>query len=122
MTEAHLTGRIFSHMLLEFFAPQGLKSMAAAVQGVEFGAISPLAAQIAPLDLRGFHTRVMFYIIAQFCLNYLLVWNRFYDFIFYKTGLTGFNGYFLAFRMKAKNFNRLRRENIHIIVKVNSVI
>lgn len=55
-------------MLLEFFAPQGLKGMAAAVQGVEFGGISPLAAQIAPLDFVGSHPCVFTHGIQYFCL------------------------------------------------------
>jgi hypothetical protein len=42
-------------MLLEFFAPQGLKGMAAAIQGVEFSGSGPFTAQIAPLNFVGRH-------------------------------------------------------------------
>ena len=66
LTEARLTGRIFSHVLLELFAPQGLKGMTAAVQSVEFGGSGPFAAQIAPLDFRRFHTGILFHIITHY--------------------------------------------------------
>jgi hypothetical protein len=83
-------------MLFEFFAPKGLECMAASIQCFESGGIRPFTAQITPLYLFVFHPGVLFHVILS-------------DFIFYRTGLTGFTGYFLAFRMKAKNFNRLRR-------------
>jgi hypothetical protein len=70
-------------MLFELFAPQRLKGMAAAVQGIELGRTSPFTAQIAPLNPGCFHPGIMFYIIAQFCLSYLFLWICFYDFIFY---------------------------------------
>jgi hypothetical protein len=37
-------------MLFQLFAPQGLKCMAASIQGLEFGNIRPITAQITPLD------------------------------------------------------------------------
>ena len=66
LTELHLTGRIFGHMLLKLFAPQGLKCMTAAIQGVEFGGSGPLATQIAPLNLGSFHTGIIGYTIRHF--------------------------------------------------------
>jgi hypothetical protein len=42
-------------MLLEFFAPQGLKGMAVAIQGIEFSGSGPFTAQIAPLNFVGRH-------------------------------------------------------------------
>jgi hypothetical protein len=42
-------------MLFQLFAPQGLKCMAASIQGIEFGNIRPITAQITPLDfMRGY--------------------------------------------------------------------
>jgi hypothetical protein len=76
-------------MLFEFFAPKRLKRMAASIQRFEFGGIRPFTAQITPLNLFVFRPGVLFHVILS-------------DFIFYRTGLTGFTGSFLAFRMKAK--------------------
>ena len=48
-TKFDLTGRIFSNMLFELFAPQTLKGVAATIQGFRFGKIGRFTAQIAKL-------------------------------------------------------------------------
>jgi hypothetical protein len=53
-------------MLLEPFAPQRLKCMTAAIQGIKFGGSGPFTAQIAPLDSRGCHTGIFSHIITHF--------------------------------------------------------
>jgi hypothetical protein len=59
-------------MLLELFAPQGLKGMAAAVQGVEFSGSGPLTAQIAPLYFVGRHPCVFAHGTQYFCLTAII--------------------------------------------------
>jgi len=54
-------------MLLELFAPQGLKGMATAIQGFEFGGIRPFTAQITPLDFMGRYAWVIIHIISYLC-------------------------------------------------------
>jgi len=46
-------------MPFEFFAPKGLKRMAASIQCFEFGGIRPFTAQITPLYPLPFHTGVL---------------------------------------------------------------
>jgi hypothetical protein len=71
-------------MLLEFFAPQGLKGMAAAIQGVEFSGSGPLTAQIAPSNFVGRHPCVFSHVkIYEFVSNftglsiYIFPWKAF---------------------------------------------
>jgi hypothetical protein len=45
-------------MLFEFFAPQGLKCPAAAIQCVDFGEIGKFAQQITKINFTGGHTCV----------------------------------------------------------------
>jgi hypothetical protein len=44
LAEESFAGCIFGHMLFQLFAPQGLKCMAASIQGFEFGNIRPFTA------------------------------------------------------------------------------
>jgi len=53
-------------MLFQSFAPQGLKCMAASIQGFEFGNIRPFTAQITPLDLVRSYSGVLGHVIAFF--------------------------------------------------------
>jgi hypothetical protein len=45
-------------MLFQFFAPQGLKSPAAAIQRIDFGEVGKFAQQITKINFAGRHTRV----------------------------------------------------------------
>ncbi len=63
LAKQHFTGCVFGDMLLELFAPQGLKGMAAAIQGVKFGRIRPFTAQITPLNPRGFNSSIIVHIL-----------------------------------------------------------
>jgi len=51
-------------MFFHFFAPQGLKRMAAAIQSFEFSSICPITAQITPLDLMGYHSGILGHVIT----------------------------------------------------------
>jgi hypothetical protein len=79
-------------MFLCFFAPQGLKGMAAAVQRIKFGGSRPFAAQITPPNLMCCHPGVLFHVLCS-------------EFILYWTGLTGFTGYF--FGLPVANFGKI---------------
>jgi len=49
---------IFGDMLLQLFAPQGLKCPAAAIQRPDFGEIGKFAHQVAEIYFAGGYTRV----------------------------------------------------------------
>ena len=65
LAELPFTGSIFSDMLLELFAPQGLKGVATAIQGFEFGGIRPFTAQITPFNPRCFYSRIIGHLILN---------------------------------------------------------
>jgi hypothetical protein len=95
-------------MFFQFLTPQRLKRMAAAIQGFEFSSICPFTAQITPLDLVRCHPGILSHFIMSWSYRYSSLYRR---------------DIFLAFRMKAKNFNRLRRiKNRCHYLKVYKVI
>ena len=59
LAERRFTGGIFGDMFFQFFAPQGLKGPAAAIQRIYFGKVAMLAKQITKYDFAGRYARVL---------------------------------------------------------------
>jgi hypothetical protein len=57
--EGGFAGGILGNMLFQFFAPQGLKRPAAAIQRIDFGEVGKFAQQITKINFAGSHTCVL---------------------------------------------------------------
>ena len=57
--EGCFAGSIFGDVLFQFFAPQGLKCAAAAIQRIDFGEVGKFAQQITKINFTGGHTCVI---------------------------------------------------------------